>query len=144
MLQNNSSYCPSHYLSTLGVSSQMPLTPFQQGNSEISEKAGTPTVQLVCSMPIKTSRRKLRDPEPRPSLRMSLSSMSSKMISSSLVRFNSSLPSPSVVKGVQSVMVQGSDILFSILCLPPFSPGSPFMFTVSIEFSTDTFCYTVW
>ena len=43
-----------------------------------------------------------------------------------------------------NVMVQGSDILFSILCLPPLSPGSPFMFTISIEFSTDTFRYTVW
>ena len=42
------------------------------------------------------------------------------------------------------VTVWGSDILFSIIYLPPLSSDSPFTFTVSIMFFIDTFRYTVW
>ena len=43
-----------------------------------------------------------------------------------------------------NVMVWGCDILFSIICLPPLLFDSPFTFTVSIMFFTNTFHYTVW
>ena len=42
------------------------------------------------------------------------------------------------------VMVQGSDIIFSIVSLLLLSIDSPFMFTISIMFLNDTFRYTVW
>ena len=41
------------------------------------------------------------------------------------------------------VMVQGMDIIFSIVPLPPLSFDSPFTFIVSTMFSRNTFCYMV-
>ena len=42
------------------------------------------------------------------------------------------------------VMVQGQDLLFLVIHLSPISFDSPLMFTISIMFFTNTFCYIVW
>ena len=42
------------------------------------------------------------------------------------------------------VMVQGQDLLFSVIHLLPLSSDSPLTFTVSVMFSTNTFHYIVW
>ena len=51
-------------------------------------------------------------------------------------------PVVQVFKG-GNVTIQGSDLLFSIICLPPLLFDSPFTFTVSIMFSANTFRYTI-
>ena len=57
-------------------------------------------------------------------------------------RDSSFVPVVQVFEG-GNVTVQGSDILFSIICLPPLSSDSPLTFTISVMFLTDTFRYTV-
>ena len=42
------------------------------------------------------------------------------------------------------VTVQGPDLIFSIVHLPPLSPDCPFTFTISIMFFPDTYQYTIW
>ena len=44
----------------------------------------------------------------------------------------------------QSVMIRDSDILFSIICLPPLLSDSLLTFTISIMFFTSTFCDMIW
>ena len=46
--------------------------------------------------------------------------------------------------GLDPVTICGRDIFFSIIHLPPLCPGLPYMFTVSIIFSTDTYQYIIW
>ena len=41
------------------------------------------------------------------------------------------------------VTIQGDGLLFSIICFPPLSPDSPFMFTIAIMFFTDNYHYTI-
>ena len=53
------------------------------------------------------------------------------------------VPVVQVFKG-GNVTVRGSDIIFSIVSLPPLSFDSPFTFTISIMFLNNTFHYTVW
>ena len=42
-----------------------------------------------------------------------------------------------------SVTVQGPNLIFSIIHFSPLSSDSPFMFTVSISFSTDDYRYMI-
>ena len=42
-----------------------------------------------------------------------------------------------------AVTVQGLNIIFSIIHLSPLMPDSPFTFTVSVMFFTNTFRYTI-
>ena len=58
-------------------------------------------------------------------------------------RDSSFVPVVQVFKG-GNVMVEGSDILFSIICLPLLSSDLLFTFTISIMFFTNPFHYMVW
>ena len=42
------------------------------------------------------------------------------------------------------VTVRGSDLIFSIVHLPPLSSGCPFTFTILVMFFPDTYRYTIW
>ena len=51
---------------------------------------------------------------------------------------------PHTKSSPSGVTICGRDILFSILHLPPLSYTSPYTFTVSVIFYTDTYWYVVW
>ena len=101
-MQKDPYFHPFCFLSTSFIFSQIPMTSSQQRSSENSEKVTTQQALPKSLHIYKHNKKQQSKPVQRPNLRMSLLSMSSKMISTdnSPGCFNAPLPSPADISSV--------------------------------------------